>query len=266
MRRSTVVLSLLLVVALSTAVPVDGAPDTSELRVLFIGNSYTYVNGLPELTKRLAASAPEPASMSVEMLAPGGATLERHWDDGAALDLIRRGGWTHVVLQEQSQRPFRDPELFFDYARRFAEAIREAGATPVLYLTWARQQRPETQEALTDAFVTLAEKIDVVVAPVGVAWKIAGDRKADSKLYYKDGSHPSPTGTYLAACVFYATLTDRSPVGLGRIRLSTRFGADNEGDPGEIDPLPRDAAERFQRIALDAVAGLRATAAPIPGS
>ena len=31
-----------------------------------------------------------------------------------------------------------------------------------------------------------------------------------------DGKHPSPEGTYLAACVYFKTFTGESPVGLSR--------------------------------------------------
>jgi hypothetical protein len=33
-------------------------------------------------------------------------------------------------------------------------------------------------------------------------------------LWQADGSHPSPAGTYLAACVLYARIFDASPVGV----------------------------------------------------
>ena len=38
--------------------------------------------------------------------------------------------------------------------------------------------------------------------------------RPDIQLYDKDGSHPSPAGTYLTACVFYTVLSKKSPVGL----------------------------------------------------
>ncbi len=232
------------------------ASDT--LRVLFIGNSYTYVNHLPRLLQRLAASAARP--MTVAMVAPGGATLERHWNEDPARRMIAQGGWTHVVLQEQSLRPLRDREKLFTYARLFNTAIKQAGATTVLYLSWARANRPETQAALTDAFMTLADELDAEVAPVGIAWQQARREKPDVALYFEDGSHPSPTGTYLAACVFFAAVVGQSPEGLSRIRQSTRFATPQEGDPVDVEPLSKGEAALLQRIAGDTVRQVSNTA------
>ncbi len=236
--------------AVATHATPSAPSDT--LRVFFIGNSYTYVNALPRLTQLLAASAPEARAMAVAMVAPGGATLERHWTNGTARRMIEQGGWTHVVLQEQSLRPLQDRENLFTYARLFDTAIKQAGAATVLYLTWARKNRPETQEALTRAFVDLAEELDAVVAPVGEAWRQALGEQPDLPLYFRDGSHPSPTGTYLAACVFYAALYGQSPEGLSRGRYSTRFATPEEGDPVEIEPLAEIEAAFLQRIAWEA--------------
>jgi hypothetical protein len=49
---------------------------------------------------------------------------------------------------------------------------------------------------------------------VGIAWQQALAADFKFSLYAPDGSHPSPEGSYLAACVFYATLLGKSPEGL----------------------------------------------------
>ena len=52
------------------------------------------------------------------------------------------------------------------------------------------------------------------MAPVGVAWQTGVSRDTTLALWDTDGSHPSVLGTYLAACVLYATLFHASPIGL----------------------------------------------------
>src|SRR5688572_18130809 len=73
------------------------------LRVLFIGNSYTFFNGgLGTLVQQLALSAKHGRPLDFVEVTKGGQTLEGHWKDGRALAAIRRGGWDVVVLQEHS--------------------------------------------------------------------------------------------------------------------------------------------------------------------
>lgn len=69
------------------------------------------------------------------------------------------------------------------------------------------------QQGLRTNYIALAEWNDSYTAPVGAAWKAVRDAHPTISLYDADGSHPSPAGTYLAACVFYCTLYQESCAG-----------------------------------------------------
>lgn len=195
-----------------------------ELRVLFIGNSYTYFNNLPHLVTALAESAHEERALDAKMIVAPGFTLKRHWDDGAAVAALQASSWDYVVLQEQSMfglpalivdgMPQLNPRLFHEYARRFDAAIRQCGAKTVFFLTWARRDLPETQDDLNQAYSRIAKELGARVAPVGMAWREALRERLGLVLHQSDQSHPAPAGSYLAACVLYATLYGRSPEGL----------------------------------------------------
>jgi hypothetical protein len=195
-------------------------------RVLFIGNSYTYFNNLPEMLRGLAAS--RGLAIDVEMATTGGWKLSDHWThaDSAAHRLLRDRKWDIVVLQEQSvlgstvvidgvARVGPDDQ-FQRYAKLWQEEIHRAGMTPAFYMTWARKGAPEDQTPLDRAYSSAARAAgaDAIIVPVGRAWKGAREHHADIELFQPDGSHPSPAGTYLAACTFFAALFDRSPLGL----------------------------------------------------
>jgi len=64
-------------------------------------------------------------------------------------------------------------------------------------------------------YMTMAEENGSTVVPVGLSWKQSMDNDPDSliNLYSGDNSHPSLSGTYLTACVMYATMFQKSPVG-----------------------------------------------------
>ncbi len=227
----------------------DGRSAARPLRVLFIGNSYTYVNDLPWLTAQLASSAREARALETEMVAVGGATLESHWEGGRALEAIRKGRWDFVVLQEQGTRPVEQPEAMRRYARLFDAEIKRAGAQTVFYLTWARQGQEQVQVTRTEAYVSIAKELGAKVAPVGLVWQQVRRENPELKLYSQDGVHPSPVGSYLAACVFYVTFYGKSPAGLSRHLFSTRFGTAEDGARVAAGSLGQSEAGIIQQAA-----------------
>jgi len=256
------------VIAVPPSVPdIEAAPVPDDrLRVLFIGNSYTYVNDLPFQIQQVAASAGAEMPLEVVSITPGGMTLEHHWTSGAARRLIRQGGWTHVVLQEQSTRPIDDPATFHEYARLFDEEIDRVGAQTVFYLTWARQHRPTSQDSLSHQYLAAGEALGARVAPVGIAWQRALREDPNLVLHYEDRSHPEPIGTYLAALVFSATLYDASPIGATAQQWSSGFGTHPARQSAyEIEALPDATAALLQRAAREAVQEVRAGSSdPVP--
>ena len=237
----------------------EAADNQRPLRVLFIGNSYTYFNNLPELLAGLAASAKPARAIDARMVVRGGATLKLHWEQGKALQALRDGGWDYVVLQEQSTLPITDPATMHQYARLFDAEIKKAGARTVFFLTWARQHQPENQAKLNDAYQRIARELNARVAPVGIAWAKALKEKVKLTLHTEDQSHPNPAGSYLAACVFYAVFYDRSPEELGgRVvgRASSEDGTISEQRTDLVDLSAGDAA-LLQRLAWQAVQSAR---------
>jgi hypothetical protein len=71
------------------------------------------------------------------------------------------------------------------------------------------------QERLMTGYMSMGEQNNSTVAPVWLSWKHAMDNDPDSliNLYSGDNSHPSLSGTYLTACVMFATMFQKSPVG-----------------------------------------------------
>jgi hypothetical protein len=198
--------------------------ESRTTRVLFIGNSYTYFNDLPEIFAKLAEAGHQ-GRVDARMSAPGGWRLKDHWEKGAARKLLDDEHWDFVVLQDQSRLGTSywvngkdhvwDDSRFRPYAEKWAAAIHDKHATPVLFLTWAGKDAPEDQATLNFAYVRAAKDTGSVVAPVGMAWDAVRHEHPLLNLFYEGyGSHPSPAGSYLAACVFYAAIFHQSPVGL----------------------------------------------------
>lgn len=243
-RRAVLPLATIVVLGLSQAATGADAKPAAPASVLFIGNSYTYVNDLPALVKAMAEAKGH--KLETDQVTPGGVTLEQHVQRGAALEKIRGRTWDAVVLQDQSLRPVHEPAAMLEPARTLGDAARKQGARVVFYLTWARQKTPETQPKINAAYRNVAEKLAAEVAPVGIAWERALKAAPETPLHAADGSHPNPQGSYLAACVFYGVLFGESPVGLPA-KLT-------RGDRVLID-LPKDRAEQLQKHAWEAIEG-----------
>jgi hypothetical protein len=195
-------LSLLTQGAVANA-QVPGAAASRQIRVLFIGNSLTYVNDLPgELQAMVAAAYPEGPSLIWKSVTPPGCTLRKHWDDGKAAATIAEARWDYVVLQEQSQIPFSDREQMFHYARLFDHEIKRVGAKTVLYMTFPLKKKFVRGDALPHIYATLGQELGAIVVPVDVAWHKAAKLDPQLALYKADGVHPAAAGTYLAVCCF----------------------------------------------------------------
>jgi hypothetical protein len=189
-----------------------GSRSKAPSNVLFIGNSFTARNDLPGLIAELAATRGK--TMQHRLVSAGGASLRMHWNASAALKAIQNGQYDHVVLQEQSTLPIKNARRMHENVRLFDEAIQAAGAKTVLYMTWARQHAPESQQAITEAYISIGRELGATVVPVGVAWQNYLRERDQPALHDKDQSHPTLAGSYLAACVFLAVLFKENPVGI----------------------------------------------------
>lgn len=191
------------------------APD--ERRVLFIGNSLTAANGLPAMLEALASLTQPPVRITTRLVAFPDFSLEDHWNDGRAVRAIRDGSWTHVVLQ---QGPSSLPEsqlLLREYTKRFHGEIRKKGAQTVLYGVWPPKARAAFFDAVSRAYRQAADDVGGVFVPAGDALRAAERLDARLPLFERDGFHPSPVGTYVAAMVFLQRLTgiasEQLPIG-----------------------------------------------------
>ncbi len=199
--------------------------------VLFIGNSYTYVNDLPQLISQIASSKGD--TLLFDSNTPGGYTFQLHSTNPTTINKINLKHWDYVVLQEQSQRPSCSPEqvqlLVYPYADTLNRFIKTNDSCTVtsFFMTWGRKNGDAEycptyppvctyngmQSRLRQSYLEMGQMFDANVSPVGIVWKKTRDLHPEIELYDSDESHPSLAGSYLAACTFYSSFFNKSPVG-----------------------------------------------------
>ena len=175
------------------------------LKVLFIGNSHTYVNDMPKLMADLARA--EGVDCEVTMIAHGGWFLAHHVQEPDVRFNILFGHYDYVVLQEHTH-PFAPEEKYLTAVEAINAWISEAGAKPVIYATWAQKTEPEKQPAMDPLQQQAASSINALYAPVGHEWWAHIAANPDVEMYYKDGQHTSPVGAAFAAQVIWRTIRE----------------------------------------------------------
>ncbi len=201
------------------------AQDT--LRALFIGNSYMGVNNLPQMVQDLSNSLGD--VLIYESNTPGGQTFQMQAANPVNYQKMAAQEWDYIILQGQSQ----EPSFPFDqvnsqtlpYAVQLADSAKAIQPCSQVnyFMTWGRQNGDPQWDSintfdkmntrLRDAYLRIADSANAAVSPVGVAWKYVRDNYPVINLYQQDGSHPSLTGSYLAACVFYSSLYHKPSTG-----------------------------------------------------
>jgi hypothetical protein len=194
----------------------------SQQRVLFVGNSYTYFWNLPKHVELMAQS--KDIDLEVRQSTAGGVNWGQHWRGEKGLrtkELIKSGDFDFVILQNHSLSTINRLDSMMIFGAKLAELIKESGAKPILYQTWAREWNPLMLDQIRDGYRKVGESIGAEVVPIGELWQKVNMYRPDLNLYDEDGSHPNALGTYLTACGFFKALTGQKSEGAPR-RLSEK--------------------------------------------
>ncbi|MDO4278731.1 MAG: hypothetical protein Q4C69_07865 [Lachnoclostridium edouardi] len=217
-------------------------------KILFVGNSHTYVNNLPGMFLELAFAGGH--NVDVYDLTEGMYYLEMFADPedelGAILyQALTEEKWDFVFLQDNTNAAFsKAEEKMFPYARILNEKIKNAGGQTGFFMTWSPEDgtgifgAETVQKALSQSYQTIARELDSLLLPGGDLFMEALSQDSELQLWGEDGQHPSETGTYLTACAVYALLFQETP----------------EGNQ-YIDVLDQETAGRLQKIAADYMLG-----------
>ena len=203
--------------------------QSDSLHFLFVGNSFTSVNNLPGMFAKMAGA-------DAYFSGFGSATFQTHYLNPNLPLYVNMFKWDAIVMQEQSMFLSQAPSVYkqnsVPWAIKLYDMFKNATTKVLLYETWGYENgNPSAMTGLDDDYYKMQNRLwgghnytldaikgstffstPVDIAPVGQAWAVA-QKKLPKRMWQQDGMHPQPSGTYLAACVFYAKYFNRSPVG-----------------------------------------------------
>jgi hypothetical protein len=234
------------------------------MNILFFGNSLIFYNDMPTIFRELATAAGE--DVTIESVTKGSATMSHFASETDPLgirarEMLASRRWDYVII-EPSRRitPFEDTVMAAETAaaHTLKALAEEAGAKVLLYAVWGNRNgivrecvaeapphmpivadhpyaREDHELFLRQVSHRISDELGgATVIEAGKTFEALLARDESIELYHTDLRHPSPAGSYLVACVIYATI----------------FGKPSAGIPYTYD-LP--CADTLQRIADETV-------------
>jgi hypothetical protein len=205
----------LLVALLTGCLKLDPtAPEISQLppggkRVLFIGNSLTYTNSLPQTVAGLADASGDTIRV-LQVALPNFAVIDHVLGLSNALDAIRSQPWNYVVIQQGPTTTQVNRDTLIIATKLIDPHVKAAGGRTAVLMPWPQMHQPHLFDAVRQSALLASQSVDGgVFLPAGEAWRVAREADPLIALYGSDGYHPGPLGTYLAALVIYERVTGK---------------------------------------------------------
>ena len=195
------------------------------MKILFIGNSHTYYNDMPDIVTNLYILAGKEKPL-VTMLCDGGKTYIWHSDKPQTRFNIKYGRYDKVVMQDRAH-PFIGTEQFFEGIELMKALIDPTGAKICLSETWPSlaHDYPRLEEILP-AHHAASKKYRLALAPCGDAWAVVRATHPEIEIYFTDGEHPSGYGSYLNACLIYRAINEGEQLRFVESEIYNKRGLD----------------------------------------
>lgn len=184
------------------------ANSQKKIKVLFLGNSLTYYNNLPELVKLIAAC--DSVEMTYRSISFPNYALVDHWDEGNARKEIESGTYNFVVVQQGPSSQTEGRTYLLDYGLKFDALCDQHNATLVSYMVWPAKARSTDFQGVRESYKLLADSAKGIFCPAGDAWLKVWENYPEFKLYDEDNFHPHYRGSLLAAMVIYGSIMQKS--------------------------------------------------------
>ncbi len=192
----------------------------SKIKILFIGNSYTYRNHMPIIFSKIAKSNGK--NVEVNWCVKGKTSFYRHSLRKQVYKAISWKKWDYVVLQGSSRDMLKDSLTYHEKTmpglNRMIDSIQKNHDKTklVFYMTWSyRKGYKKLSDSnthfkmirrISSKYKEIAEKYQSKLSPVGLIWEKLYFKHNIKNLYQPDNAHPSKLGSFVTACSFFSTI------------------------------------------------------------
>jgi len=192
-----------------------------KINVLFVGNSLTYYNNLPELVSLIAKS--DSVQLTYKMLAFPNYALEDHLNDGLVPIEIKSGKYDFVIVQQGPSSQQEGRTMLLDDALEISRLCKENKTRLAFYTVWPSKARSMDFPAVLETYQLAADSTKSILCPAGKAWLKVWESNPDFKLYGQDDFHPNYQGSLLAAFVIYGSVLRKTNLRFASYQALKKF-------------------------------------------
>lgn len=184
------------------------AQTKDEINILFIGNSLTYSNNLPQLVEN---EAKEKGSLfKTKMIAKPNYALIDHWNEGDIKKDIKENEYDYVIFQQGPSSQAEGRNMLINDGKKLKKLCDKYGSKLCYFMVWPSQTYYYTYEGVIKNHKDAAALNDAILLPVGEKWKEHFDATQNFDYYSGDGFHPSMKGSKAAAEIIVDFLLKQS--------------------------------------------------------
>jgi len=165
--------------------------------ILFVGNSLTYTNNLPELV--VEAAELKGIVLKTEMLALPNYAIIDHWSDGEVQNLISNKKYDFVIIQQGPSSQKAGRRMLIEDGQKYDSLCALHDVKLCYFMVWPALPNFQTFDAVIKNYTDAARINNALIIPVGEVWKAYFERTHDVQYYASDGFHPSLKGSQIAA-------------------------------------------------------------------
>ncbi|MCK0107855.1 hypothetical protein MWU58_00985 [Flavobacteriaceae bacterium S0825] len=203
-------LSLIFLIFFLFSIDVTSQVKKDTINVLFVGNSFTFYNNMPQMVQSMSDEGS--IYLKTSQSTVGGSSLKDHWEETRGTktrELLNNSKWDYVVFNNHSLVTINDFDNFVKYTKLFDSLVKKLGAKPIIMMTWPYLSNPLMQEHISKSYIDIGKDLNTLVLPVGDIFMKA--RKLRPQInFYADDKHPSEDFSYLIALIFYKSFTQNS--------------------------------------------------------
>ncbi len=199
--------------------------------ILFVGNSLTYTNDLPNILEQIAAQYGK--KVETESLSYPNYAIIDHLNEGKLQIILEEKSFDYLVVQQGPSSQEEGRKMLIEDGEKLKTLCDKHKIQLVYFMVWTSKSWYQTMDQVIENHTMAAKQNKALLFPVGKVWKAFLEKSPTTNLYDSDGFHPSKAGSFLAALTMFHNLYPDSDLS----QLQSQFYKDWTFSQKEYDIL-----------------------------